>query len=57
MEQFMKKCLALTGAALFALLPLSACKDESGLKTIKINEVTHSVFYRSEERRVGKECL
>lgn len=45
MEQFMKKCLALTGAALFALLPLSACKDESGLKTIKINEVTHSVFY------------
>ncbi len=28
------------------LLPFSACKkDDSGLKTIRLNEVTHSVFY------------
>ena len=42
----MKKTLAILGAALFALLPLSACKDNTGgLKTLKINEVTHSIFY------------
>ncbi|MBQ8319940.1 MAG: ABC transporter substrate-binding protein [Clostridia bacterium] len=34
-------------SALFAFLPLSACaeKDDDGLTTLKINEVTHSVFY------------
>ena len=37
-------CAAL--AACFTFLPLSACKkDESGMKTLQINEVTHSVFY------------
>ncbi|MBQ8295921.1 MAG: ABC transporter substrate-binding protein [Clostridia bacterium] len=38
-------CTAL--AACFALLPLSACgkEDKDGLKTLLINEVTHSVFY------------
>lgn len=33
-------------AACLAALPLSACKqEESGVKTIHVNEVTHSVFY------------
>ncbi len=42
----MKKILAILGAALFALLPLSACGGEAdGLTTVNINEVTHSVFY------------
>ncbi len=42
----MKKILAILGAAIFALLPLSACtKGGDGLKTVRINEVTHSVFY------------
>ncbi len=41
----MKKIFAISGAALFALLPFSACKQGDGLKTVKINEVTHSVFY------------
>lgn len=40
----MKKIAAILGAATLALLPLSACGEDS-LKTIKINEVTHSVFY------------
>lgn len=39
-----KKMFALTGAALFALLPLSACGDD-GMTTLKVCEVTHSVFY------------
>ena len=42
----MKKFLATLGAALLALLPLSACGGESdGLKTVRLNEVTHSIFY------------
>ena len=42
----MKKFLATLGAALFALLPLSACGEaDDGKVTIKVNEVTHSVFY------------
>ena len=42
----MKRLLATLGAALFALLPLSACgESDGGLKTIRVNEVTHSVFY------------
>ena len=41
----MKKSLAVLGAALFSLLPLSACGETDGLVTLKINEVTHSVFY------------
>lgn len=30
---------------LFCLLPLTACKEDDGLTLLKINEVTHSVFY------------
>ncbi len=42
----MKKLPAILGAALFALLPLSACGgNKDGLKTVRINEVTHSIFY------------
>ena len=41
----MKKIIATLAAAIFALLPLSACGDKDGLKTVKVNEVTHSVFY------------
>ena len=47
MKKIMKTiCSAL--AVCTALLPFSACKKESdsdGMKTLKINEVTHSVFY------------
>ncbi len=42
----MKKLLTTLGAAVFALLPLSACGGTGdGLTTVRINEVTHSVFY------------
>ncbi len=42
----MKKLLATLTAALFALLPFSACASQSdGTVTLKVNEVTHSVFY------------
>lgn len=40
----MKKIAAILGAATLALLPLSACGEDS-LTKLKINEVTHSVFY------------
>ena len=37
---------AATLAAMFALLPLSACKQQTdGITTLQVNEVTHSVFY------------
>lgn len=41
----MKKTISILGAALFALLPLSACGEDDDVVTLKINEVTHSVFY------------
>ncbi len=42
----MKKLFVILGALLFAALPLSACGEEkSELTTLRINEVTHSVFY------------
>ncbi len=41
----MKKIMAILGAAVFALLPLSACGEKDGLTTVKLNEVTHSIFY------------
>ncbi len=41
----MKKPLAIAGAALLALLPLSACGEKDGKTVLNINEVTHSVFY------------
>ncbi len=41
----MKKSIAILGAATLALLPFSACGESDGLKTLKLNEVTHSIFY------------
>ena len=42
----LKKFLCIAFASLFSLLPLSSCKkDTEEMKTIKVNEVTHSVFY------------
>ncbi len=32
-------------AACFLVLPFSSCKEEDGVKTVKVNEVTHSIFY------------
>lgn len=42
----MKKLFVILGALLFAMLPLSACGEKkSDVTTLRINEVTHSVFY------------
>lgn len=41
----MKKILSFISCLLFFLFPLSACRTNDGLKTIRINEVTHSIFY------------
>ena len=43
----MKKILTAILCALFALFPLSACNGsgEDGLTRVRVNEVTHSVFY------------
>ena len=41
----MKKILCFLLTALIAVFPLSACKDKDGLKKVRLNEVTHSVFY------------
>lgn len=43
----MRKIPSLLLSACFLALPLSACgeKDAGGLKKLKINEVTHSIFY------------
>ena len=40
-----KRVLIAALAACFAILPLSSCKDKDGVKTVHVNEVTHSVFY------------
>ena len=32
-------------AACFLSLPFSSCKEDDGIKKVKVNEVTHSVFY------------
>lgn len=39
------KILCSAIAACLTVLPLSSCKDDDGLTTVKVNEVTHSVFY------------
>ena len=40
------KFLSAALAACFTILPLSACGEQpNGVKTLQINEVTHSVFY------------
>ena len=44
----MKKITKFISAALAACLvslPLSSCKEKDEMKTVKVNEVTHSVFY------------
>lgn len=43
----MKKILSLFLSACFGLIPLASCgeKDDGGMKKLKINEVTHSIFY------------
>lgn len=41
----MKRILATLLSSILILLPFTACKDKDGLKTIEVNEVTHSVFY------------
>ncbi len=41
----MKKILATLVACMVLILPFGACKSQDGLKTIELNEVTHSVFY------------
>ena len=42
----MKKILSTALVACFTLLPLSACRrNNDGVTTIKVNEVTHSIFY------------
>ena len=44
--QKLKKIFCSALVACISLLPLSACKDkDDGVKTLQINEVTHSVFY------------
>lgn len=42
----MKKLLAILVSAVLIIFPLSACSgDDSGLKKVRLNEVTHSIFY------------
>lgn len=41
----MKKFSAIALSALLTLAPLTACGEDDGLTTLRINEVTHSVFY------------
>jgi NitT/TauT family transport system substrate-binding protein len=41
----MKKILSLLFCALLCLFPLAACEKNDGLQKVKVNEVTHSIFY------------
>ncbi len=42
----MKKIFSIILGMLLMLFPFVACdKDDDGLKTVKVNEVTHSIFY------------
>lgn len=40
-----KKILSIALTACITLLPLSACNPDTGVTKIRVNEVTHSVFY------------
>jgi len=44
-ESNMKKIIATLLTAFLFLLPLSACKEGGTGTTVRLNEVTHSVFY------------
>ena len=41
----MKKFIVLLLSCLLLIMPFSGCKDDGGVKTVRLNEVTHSVFY------------
>ncbi|MBR7100244.1 MAG: ABC transporter substrate-binding protein [Clostridia bacterium] len=41
----MKKILSVVLCALLLLFPLAGCKKESDLTKVRVNEVTHSIFY------------
>ncbi|MBO5782598.1 MAG: ABC transporter substrate-binding protein [Clostridia bacterium] len=41
----MKKILSVVLCALLFLFPLAGCKKESDLTKVRVNEVTHSIFY------------
>ena len=47
MHKIIRRAICASLTAFLTLAPLSACtqKDEDGYTTLKINEVTHSVFY------------
>lgn len=41
----MKRILAIFISCMLLVIPLSACAQDNGVKKLRINEVTHSVFY------------
>ncbi|HCH74103.1 MAG TPA: hypothetical protein DEV87_02840 [Clostridiales bacterium] len=41
----MKKFIVLLLSCLLLIMPFSGCNDDGGVKTVRLNEVTHSVFY------------
>ncbi len=40
-----KRLLTILISGVLLILPFSGCKDNDGVKTVRLNEVTHSVFY------------
>ncbi len=42
---FLKKLICISLTSFLTLLPLASCKDDTDVTTIRLNEVTHSVFY------------
>ncbi len=41
----MKKLISIILSFMLVILPMAGCKNDNGLKTVELNEVTHSVFY------------
>ena len=41
----LKKFFTVFLVCVLFILPFSGCKEKDGLKTVELNEVTHSVFY------------